>query len=887
MDMKRIALLLVVCLSLFSLQNTGICAASGVDDLKANANYNPQADSAAMVVVGDVRITLLTERLVRLEWAEDKVFEDHATLTFLNRRLPVPAFTQEVKDGRLEIKTKYLTVKYKLDSGAFSATNLSIDMDVKGVKAQWQPGLENKGNLRGTTRTLDGRKGSANVTLEPGLVSRDGWAVVDDSQRPLFDDSDWPWVMSRSEKNRQDLYFFGYGHDYKAALGDFTKIAGNIALPPRFAFGTWWSRYWEYTDGDMRRLVSEFAIHDVPLEVLVVDMDWHITSLPSMYKDGKKVNDQADQRAGWTGFTWDKNHFPDPNGFLDWTNRQNLKTCMNLHPASGIQPHEDQYPAMARAMGVDPATKQYVPFDITNKKFAEAYLKLLLHPMEQAGIDFWWLDWQQWGTTKIAGVNPTFYLNYVYFSDMERQNKVRPLIFHRWGGLGNHRYQVGFSGDTTIDWESLDYQPYFTATAANVGFGFWSHDIGGHMQGDQRKNPELYTRWVQWGAFSPIFRTHCTKNAEIERRIWAYPLENFYAMRDAYLMRYAMLPYIYTAARQAYDTGISMCRPMYYDWPEEQNAYAFKNEYMFGNDVLVNPVTHPMEQGKPYATQKVWLPEGEWIEWCTGSIFKGPQVVERSFALDEMPVYVKAGAIIPMAPKMNKTDAQPVNPMILSIFPGSEGRVSIYEDEGNNQKFKAGGCAFTDVHFKTAGRDMNIVIEPVKGQYDGMLKARGYEVRLVNSYPPVDVKANGKAYPYDKYGKSGSWNYDGASLTTCLYLPEFDRNGKIEMTVVLADEDAAKLSGKKGQFKRLADFVLRSGPADEPAYEFGVVVRTSQTGLILSQTPELAAAEIRQFDASWDKSLEVIEGRMQKHAEWAPRLEFLKKSSESAGGKPN
>jgi len=850
----------------------------------AGENYNPQADSAAMVIAGDVRITLLTERLIRLEWAEDKVFEDHATLTFLNRQLPVPAFTKEIKDGWLEIKTEFLRVKYKLDSGAFNAANLSINMDVKGVKTEWRPGMENKGNLHGTTRTLDGCKGSCFIsnkqenTLEPGLISREGWVVVDDSKRPLFDNSDWPWVMSRPQKNQQDLYFFGYGHDYKAALGDFIKVAGNISLPPRFVFGTWWSRYWEYTDQDMRRLVSEFMIHGVPLDVLVIDMDWHITSLPSMYKDGKKTNDPANQGAGWTGFTWDRNHFPDPNDFLDWTNRHNLKTCMNLHPASGIQPHEEQYPAMARAMGIDPATKQYVPFDITNKEFVAAYTELLLRPMEKAGVDFWWLDWQQWGTTKIAGVNPTFYLNYVFFGDMERHRKVRPLIFHRWGGLGNHRYQIGFSGDTTIDWESLDYQPYFTATAANVGFGFWSHDIGGHMMGDQLKNPELYTRWVQWGAFSPIFRTHCTKNAEIERRIWAYPLENFYAMRDAYLMRYALEPYIYTAARQAYDTGISMCRPMYYDWPEEENAYAFKNEYMFGNDLLVNPITHPMEKGKPYAAQKIWLPEGEWIEWCTGAKLKGPQVVERNFAIDEIPVYVKAGAIIPMAPKMNNTDAEPVNPMILNIFPGSGGQASIYEDEGNNQNFKVGRYTFTDVHFKTTGRNMNIVIEPVKGQYDGMLKSRGYEVRLVNTYPPADVKVNGQKYPYNKYNKAGSWNYDGANLTTCIYLPEFDRNKRIEITVVSVEDDANKLTGKKGQFKRLADFVSRLGPVDEPAYEFGIVVRTSQTGLILTQKPELAVTEIGQFDMSWDKSLEIIAGRAQKHAEWVPRLEFLKKS---------
>jgi alpha-glucosidase (family GH31 glycosyl hydrolase) len=121
-------------------------------------------------------------------------------------------------------------------------------------------------------------------------------------------------------------------------------------------------------------------------------------------------------------------------------------------------------------------------------------------------VDFWWLDWQQWSTTNIPGMSPTMWLNYVHYTDMERQGKVRPLIFHRWGGLGNHRYPIGFSGDVVSVWKSLVFQPYFTATAANVGCAYWSHDIGGHMPGPI--SAELFTRWLQFGAFSPILRTH-------------------------------------------------------------------------------------------------------------------------------------------------------------------------------------------------------------------------------------------------------------------------------------------------------------------------------------------------------------------------------------------
>ncbi len=274
---------------------------------------------------------------------------------------------------------------------------------------------------------------------------------------------------------------------------------------------------------------------------------------------------------------------------------------------------------MARAMGIDPATKKYVPFDITDKKFATNYMNLV-HPSAgkaghrllvarlAAGAEM----------TKLPGVTPTWWLNYVHFTDQQREGK-RPLLFHRWGGLGNHRYQIGFSGDTVSVWDSLAFQPWFTATAANVGYAYWSHDIGGHMPG--AVDPELYTRWVQFGAFSPILRTHTTKNPDAERRIWAYPEPYSSVLRSTFQLRYAMQPYLYTEARRTYDTGVAFLRPLYYDWPEEDAAYTSKGEYVFGDQMLAAPVTAPADKVTGLATEKVWLPEGDWIEWPTGKHF--------------------------------------------------------------------------------------------------------------------------------------------------------------------------------------------------------------------------------------------------------------------------
>jgi alpha-glucosidase len=807
-------------------------AAAQVDD--------PVANPAAVVGSGDARFTVLTPQMIRMEWSRDARFEDRASLVFLNRKLPVPPFTTKVEGDALVIKTSALELRYQRNSGRFTPANLSVTLRVNGTPVVWKPGTPDTGNLKGTTRTLDGVNGP--TRLEPGLLSRDGWTLVDDSTRLLFDNSDWAWVTARPAGDRQDFYFLGYGHDYRRALGDFIKVAGRIPLPPRFVFGSWWSRYWAYTDTELMSLVADFRAHDLPLDVLVIDMDWHLT-----FPDKKGVNDDSGHSLGWTGYTWNRNYFPEPEKFLGWAHAQGLKTTVNLHPASGVQPFEERYPEMARAMGIDPATKQYVKFDIVNPRFAENYFKVLHHPLEQQGIDFFWLDWQQEETTSVAGLNPTFWLNYVHSTDMERRGR-RPLIYHRWGGLGNHRYQIGFSGDTISTWESLSFQPYFTATAANVGYGYWSHDIGGHMPG--KVDPEMYTRWVQFGALSPILRTHSTKNPEAERRIWAFPPKYYDVMRAAVLLRYAMIPYIYTTAREAYDTGISVMRPMYYDYPEAAEAYQYTGQYLFGDAMLVSPVTTPLDPLHQLSRKAVWVPEGEWVEWSTGSRFKGPQAIERNYALEETPIFVKAGAILTMQPQMKFSNEKPVDPLILTIFPGGTSTTRLYEDAGNSVGYKNNEAAWTTISTESPDATTLIVrMQPVEGSYPGMPAERAGEVRLFEAWPPDTVSCNGQAIAYnpDPAAPAG-WRYEGDSLTTIIRLPRRLVTTATELTVKISAEKAARISlldgaaGRLARIRRLFKDVNNSGPDS--------LLRLATTARRLELKPETAVSELAGYDAA-------------------------------------
>ena len=770
---------------------------------------NPKADAKAVVTSGNARFTVLTPQLIRMEWSADGQFEDRATLTFVNRETPVPEFKVRESKSKLTITTPALTLTY-LKNGKFSDKNLKAVFTLNGKEVVWTPGMENPQNLLGTTRTLDGADGSKlKEPMEQGILSRAGWSLIDDSQRHVLtpDGSEWEeWVEARPEGDRQDLYLFAYGHDYKQALADYALVAGRAPMPPKYTLGYWWSRYWQYSDNEFVDLVNKLKSMDVPIDVLIVDMDWHETW---GLRKSNSPKDEYGQRIGWTGYTWQKELFPSPANFLKWTENEELKVALNLHPASGIQPYEAVYDDFTKEYGWSEKGKS-VPFKIDERKWADAYFKTVLEPMERDGVDFWWLDWQQWKESKYTpGLSNTFWLNHTFFNHAERQNPgLRPFIYHRWGGLGSHRYPLAFSGDTYATWPMLAYLPYFTATASNVNYGWWGHDIGGHMFHKTQKatDPELYTRWLQYGVFTPIFKTHSTKEPRIERCIWCFP-DHMFLMRDAIRLRYTLAPYIYNAARENYDTGVGMCRPMYYDYPESDKAYETPEQFMFGNDILATTITQPVDSITGLAPRTIWFPEGAWFDCATGSMYEGGRTEELHYTLAENPHYAKAGSIIPMNPATVKNLQQPCDTLVLTFIPGGDGQLRHYEDDGMSQQYKT-NYAVTTVSKKQEGNTVRVRISPREGSFAGASDNRSYELRFPAVFPPKSVKVNGKELAYSRFPKAGEWTYDGYTLAPVIYTGTTACDAPVEIELAFDDyatAHQADLYGMSGVFKRCLD----------------------------------------------------------------------------------
>ncbi|NMM94041.1 TIM-barrel domain-containing protein [Bifidobacterium oedipodis] len=753
----------------------------------AKMGAKPVTGSDAVLQGDRWRISILTDSLIRFEWSESGRFVDTPTQMALVRDFGcTPKFEAVERGGWLEIDTEHLHISY--DRQAFSKEGLYAT--VKGANAvgnTWHYSDEQHGNLGGTYRTLDGIDGA--VPLENGVISRDGWAVLDDSRANIIVESDevdgeknpfGTWVLPKTEETT-DLYLFGYGHRYREAVHDFYTLTGATPLLPRYVFGNWWSRYHRYTEEEYRELVERFEKEQLPFTTAVIDMDWHVV-------------DDVDPKygSGWTGYTWNREFFPDPQRFLGWLHEHGMKATLNVHPRDGVRAFEDAYADMAEAMGIDPGSEETVQFDLTSPRFMSAYFDQLHHPMEDEGVDFWWLDWQQGGVTRQKGLDPLWGLNHLHYLDSGRsdgssysERNPRPLTFSRYAGPGSHRYPVGFSGDTIVTWESLKFQPYFTATASNIGYGWWSHDIGGHMFG--YRDEELEARWYQLGAFSPINRLHSTDSPFNGKEPWNFRGEVESAMVKALRLRHSMIPYLYAMNRRAAVEGDPLVQPMYWDHPEQEDAYTVPTEFMFGTQLLVSPIVSPAERDVQMAKADVWLPEGTWFDFFTGRRYSSPQKEGRRIevwrGMDGIPAFAKAGGIIPLQRQARDEALNAVsNPQSLEIlvFPGADGRFTLWEDTGASEADNTWASTLMTWTY-AAERDSVFAIDPVAGDASAVPASRDWTVtfRGVPEFVSERVNVTVDGMPV----RPAQIRYDKTTLSLSVDLCGVAASSRVELTV--------------------------------------------------------------------------------------------------------
>ena len=737
------------------------------------------------------RIGLITESLIRLEWSDSGEFEDRATLMAVDRAfLPSGAvdYTTGERDGMLVVETPALRLTY--DRKPFSKEGLTIV--VKGVPDSqfntWHYGDDPKGNLGGTARTLDEADGA--IPLGQGVISRDGWAVLDDSASNVFVTADADGNLpdgvvayggigvAPRDHRETDIYFFGYGRRYREAVHDFQKLSGPAPLLPRYALGNWWSRYYRYSEEEYLDLMDRFKREGIPFTTSVIDMDWHLV-------------DDVDPKygSGWTGYTWNPKLFPDPKRFLDGLHERGLRTTVNIHPRDGIRAFEKPYAKAAATVGVDADAQEPVEFDLTNPKFVQAYFDMH-HDLEADGIDFWWIDWQQGGVTRQPGLDPLWVLNHMHYCDSARDGRW-PLTFSRFAGPGSQRYPVGFSGDTVITWKSLKFQPYFTSTASNIGYGWWSHDIGGHMFG--YRDEELEARWYQLGVFSPINRLHSSCSPFSGKEPWNFHEPVRSAMVDVLRLRQALMPYLYTMNWRAAVDGDPIVEPMYWANPNLGESYEVPDEFRFGTELVVAPVVDPMDKASMRGKADAWLPQGDWFDFFDGRRYAAADPAGRRLAvwrtIDRIPVFAKAGGIVPM--QSDPLSDMTVNPRALDVvvFPGADGSFAMREDSGEFHDVCADAAAAQEAATVVTamtwqwddGRSPQFVIEAPTGNTSVVPERRDWTLIFRGvARSAMQVIVGGEAWDKDLVGTTVV-DYDAETMSLSVKLVDVPSSSRIQV----------------------------------------------------------------------------------------------------------
>ena len=771
----------------------------------AGANENLKKAHQPFVTRNRVRFTILAANLIRAEYSAQGIFLDAPTLSVADRQCEETPFKVTEADGVITIRTSEITLWHRTGDCGFTADNLRIEFQSPAGSGSWMFGQNDPGVLPGTLRTIDlmdgpkrytrldrdaaGRQVPTGERIEPflpGYISRSGYTVHDDSPAiPLSgrNAAGEPWVAPRREGLNQDLYFAAYGADFYRGLRTIARFLGKQPVPPRYALGQWFSRFWEFTDRDIEQIVRDHNRLNVPLDVLVIDMDWH--------------------KPGWTGYSWNGTFFPNPADTLALLRDEGIRITMNLHPATGVGPHEDRYAEFCAAMGIDPALQATIPFDCTDPRFMEAYFRLLHHPLEEMGVEFWWIDWQQGEQSAIEGLDPLPWLNLLHWRDLARRFPGRrPMIFSRFGGPGAGRYPIGFSGDSFITWDSLAFQPYLTATSANVGFGYWSHDIGGHWFGDST-DAELFTRWVQFGVLSPVLRFHQAKSPEDHRFPWNFSRPYQDHLLDAVDLRYRLQPYLSAELLAAHQNDTSLCMPMYYEYPECDDAYEAGGQYFFGRTFLAAPVCHPSDKTTGLATQRIWIPEGDWIDLALGVSHHGPGWIVEHYGLAEIPLLARRGAIwVEQSPK-TRTASGSYEGLHIFLLPRADGHTVWMEDDGETNAYQEGAIAEVEISQTTKNSTTSIrIARQGPGTFKGFQPRRRVWLHLPFRCPPASVLLDGTAVPYVARGGEPAWHYKGDRLEVVIALGTMDLVEGAEV-VVRSDPSRAAVP-LEGFVRRLA-----------------------------------------------------------------------------------
>ena len=650
--------------------------------------------------------------------------------------------------------------------------------------------------------------GNTNITI-PYFTSDKGYGLYwDNAGMSQFSDTPQATNFTSEVADGVDYYFMYKDGSQDGVMAAIRDLSGQATMFPLWTMGYWQCRERYKSSDELCDVVDTYRRLGIPLDGIV--QDWQYWGCDSNWNAMKFVNPRYinklgdpqymrylpdDEQRNWQRLAQNTPRIKTPEDMVKYVHDQHAHIMISIWASFG--PWTDQYKELKKINALLPfdtwpRNKGVLPYDPFNPKAREIYWKYLAH-LYKMGFDAWWSDSTEpdhfekpgdmdyltydgsWRSVKNAFPLITNIGIYEHQRKMKDGDQKRAFQMTRCGAFGLQRSAAfNWSGDITASWSVFKNQIPSGLNYTLCGIPYWNTDLGGFFYWDFEQNPknpalaELQTRWMQWGTFLPLMRNHCSSPmiSEIylygEEGDWAYD-----AQKKAVELRYRILPYTYSQCGAVVQKSETMMRPFIFDFPTDKEAINRADSYMFGHSILVRPVTDPLytykdEQKKGHtiypdvakaaAPVSTYLPKGaKWYDFYTNQVFEGGKTVMRPCPIDEMPLYVRAGSIIPLGPQVQYTSEKPWDNLEIRIYPGADADFTLYEDEGDNYNYEKG--QFTQIRFHWDDASRQLTISDREGKFNGMLQNRSFNLVLVGPQTPsAELPATGKTVAYS--GKS-------------------------------------------------------------------------------------------------------------------------------------
>jgi alpha-D-xyloside xylohydrolase len=573
-------------------------------------------------------------------------------------------------------------------------------------------------NWRG--ESVDIVQDNTNISI-PLLLSSNGYGILwNNPSRSRFNNRFVHAFYISSEVAEQMDYYFIYGPDFDRIIGAYRELTGVAPLFGKWAYGYWQCKNRYDSQAEILGVAKRYRSEHIPLDNIVQDWFWWNTM-------GEPV--------------WNKN-YPDPKAMVAELHKENLHLMVSVWPF--FRPGSPVYDDMAakgffidktKVAGFHPAGMAL--YDAFNPEARKYYWNLMDEALFKIGVDAWWLDTTEPESegreesvmlhnkvrvdlttesgARYANLFPLMTTAAVYQGQRAASDQKRVFILSRSAFAGSQRNAAAvWSGDVNPNWETLRRQIPAGLNYSLSGLPYWTTDIGGFVVADPQSPAyrELYTRWFEFAVFCPIFRAHGTRTTN-QNEIWSYgpQIQAILARYDR--LRYRLLPYIYSVAWKTTSENYTQMRALAMDFRDDPRVLNIGDQFLFGPSLLVNPVTEPGA-----TTRHLYLPKGNWYSFWTGESVEGGRAIDARAPLEEMPIFVRAGAILPVGPNIEYAQQPSNDPLQLRVYTGADGDFTLYEDDGDTYDYEKGAFATIPIHWNEATH--RLIIGARKGSYPGM-----------------------------------------------------------------------------------------------------------------------------------------------------------------------